>query len=207
MKKKDILHKILEEKIIAILRLNSQDHIPKIFEHLIKGGIRVLEITSNTPGYLEEISNARNAHKNILIGAGTVTNSSIAKKAIKHGAQFLVTPNFDAKIIKIAHKNNVPVIMGALTPSEIVNSIEAKADIIKLFPANSFGIDYFKAIKGPFSDTIFFAVGGIGLENAKAWLNAGVSGIGLGGSLVKDIENAEDLQNITKKAIEFKALL
>ncbi len=207
MEKTKILNQILKEKLVAIIRLQHKDEIEQVLRALITGGVRVLEITSNTPGYLEGIKEARNRHPNTIIGAGTVTNGEIAKKAIASGAQFLVTPNTKVEVIQIAHEHNVPVLMGAMTPTEIVNAVEAGADIIKLFPAGPLGLDYFKTIKGPFKSVNFFAVGGVNTSNAQEWINAGALGVGVGGSLASPIKTKADFEETVKRANQFIKLL
>ncbi|MEH6747489.1 MAG: bifunctional 4-hydroxy-2-oxoglutarate aldolase/2-dehydro-3-deoxy-phosphogluconate aldolase [Maribacter arcticus] len=187
MKRAEIVKIIKKEKIVAIVRMKEQLEVPAFINSLIKGGIKALEITSNTPGFSEEIANARNLYSKfgVLIGAGTVTNIEIAKEAIKAGAQFLVTPNTNIEVIKIAHTHDIPVLMGAVTPTEVCVAIENGADIIKLFPAGSLGINYFKSIKAPLDKIDFFVVGGINLSNIKDWMEAGASGVGLGSVLTQ----------------------
>lgn len=205
MKKQEIVAIIKQEKIVAIVRLKEQDKVAPLIKSLVKGGIKVLEITSNTPGFSSEISQARNLYSNVLIGAGTVTNERLAAKAISAGAQFLVTPNVSVKVIAIAHKNGIPVLMGAVTPTEICTAVEHGADIIKLFPAGNLGIDYFKSIRSVMNSVDFFAVGGIDFSNAVEWMNAGVSGIGLGSALTKGIEGEKEkisIENIVEKYIQ-----
>ena len=187
MNRKQILEALLHHKLVAIVRLKQQDQVAEVLENLIAGGVQVLEITSNTPGFAEEIKIARKRYPEILIGAGTITTTDLALTAIKFGAQFLVTPNTNPEIVKLAHLYNIPVLMGATTPTEIALSVEAGADIVKLFPAAPLGLEYFKAIKAPFDDVSFFAVGGIDPENHKDWLDAGVAGIGIGSSIAKPI--------------------
>lgn len=204
MKKEKILNLLLEEKIISIVRLKNGDLAPKIIDNLVEGGIKVLEITSNTPNFDIQISAARNKHPQILVGAGTITTLKLAKIAIKAGAQFLVTPNTNKAIVKESIKANIPVVMGAFTPTETANAISYGADIIKLFPAGQMGISYYKSLKGPFSNVKFFAVGGIDLKNTEEWIKAGIDGFGLGSSLVKtEINTHEDLSDIITKAQQF----
>src|SRR5665811_189249 len=162
MDRKEIIGILQQEKLVAIVRLKESALAEKVIKSLVEGGVRALEITSNTPQYLEEIAKARRTFPKVLIGAGTITNSSMANDAIMAGAQFIVTPNTDQDIVKIAHRYSVPVLMGALSPTEIGRAANYGADIIKLFPAGSMGTGYFKSIKGPYDDLVFFPVGGIG---------------------------------------------
>src|SRR5690554_2112828 len=116
MTRKEIIDILLQEKLVAIVRLKELGTAEKAIKSLVEGGVKALEITSNTPRYLEEISKARKTFPNILIGAGTITNASIARDAIMAGAQFIVTPNTNKSIVKMAHHYNIPVLMGALSP-------------------------------------------------------------------------------------------
>ena len=207
MEKAKILDQIMKEKLVAIIRLQHSDEINQVVRALVTGGVKVLEITSNTPGYLDGIKEARNNHPNTIVGAGTVTNIEIAKRAIASGAQFLVTPNTKIEVIQLAHEHNIPVLMGAMTPTEITEAVEAGADIIKLFPAGPLGLDYFKTIKGPFKTVNFFAVGGINTNNAQEWLNAGALGVGVGGSLAKPMKTKTDYEETVARASQFIKLL
>ncbi|WP_421809124.1 bifunctional 4-hydroxy-2-oxoglutarate aldolase/2-dehydro-3-deoxy-phosphogluconate aldolase [Flagellimonas sp.] len=202
MNKEEITSFLEKEKLVAIIRQKNQQEIQPILRALVEGGVKALEITSNTPGFLEEIRNARTLYPNILVGAGTVTNKKLAQEAIEAGAQFLVTPNVEVSIIPLAHSHGVPVIMGALTPSEICKANEHGADVIKLFPAGIFGLDYFKAIKGPLNTLKFFVVGGISTDNIKEWMLAGADGFGIGSELTK-MADPDNPNEITEKAKSF----
>ncbi len=200
MNRKEITNSIKAEKLVVIIRLKQQEHVPEVVKALVTGGVKVLEITSNTPGYLEEIKRVREMYPDILVGAGTIKNPALATEAIHAGAQFLVTPNTNIDIIPVAHKNGVPVLMGAVTPTEICNAVEEGADVVKLFPSAAMGIDYFKAVKGPLDTVSFFAVGGIAVESIQEWKDAGTAGFGLGGNLVKPIQNQQDFDDIVALA-------
>ncbi|MER3373403.1 MAG: bifunctional 4-hydroxy-2-oxoglutarate aldolase/2-dehydro-3-deoxy-phosphogluconate aldolase [Allomuricauda sp.] len=204
MKKEKILYRILEEKIISIVRLKGSEMTSSVIDHLIQGGIKVLEVTSNTPNFDAEISKARKKYPDILIGAGTITDQCLALKAIKAGAQFLVTPNTNEAVVDVAKKADIPVVMGAFTPTEIADAIVFGADIIKLFPANHLGTDYYRSLKGPFSNTKFFAVGGIGVDTMNDWFKAGIDGVGIGSTLVPPgVGTEEELNAITICASKF----
>jgi 2-dehydro-3-deoxyphosphogluconate aldolase/(4S)-4-hydroxy-2-oxoglutarate aldolase len=187
-----IAQQIISHKLIAIIRLNNSSSVQATLSCLVQGGVNALEITSNTPDFCLHIELARQQFPAVLVGAGTILNRELAKQAIAAGAQFLVTPNVNADVVEIAHDNNIPVLMGATTPTEIANAIAYGADIVKLFPANALSIDYYQALKGPFANTPMFAVGGISSNNASAWLSSGIQGVGVGSELAKEItsENA-----------------
>lgn len=206
--KQDILDRIIAAKLIAILRLRHQSVVQRTIDAVVAGGIRVLEITTNTPGFAEEIENARRRHPGALIGAGTVLNVALAKQALAGGAQFVVTPNTNKKVAKLCKDEGVPVLMGAMTPTEATDAVAFGADIIKLFPAGDLGISYLKSLKGPFDTIPFFAVGGIGLTTMEDWFEAGIAGVGLGSSLVKNnVKTDADFKAVTDNAKKFKRIL
>jgi 2-dehydro-3-deoxyphosphogluconate aldolase/(4S)-4-hydroxy-2-oxoglutarate aldolase len=142
-----------------------------------------------------------------LIGACTIINEQLAIQAIEAGSQFLVTPNVNEAVIKRAHQHDVPVLMGALSPTEIAQAVSYGADIVKLFPAEPMGLAYFKALKGPFNNVPMFAGGGISQLNANQWLSSGIQGIGVGSELVKEITNEVDMRVHTKFVRAFLASL
>lgn len=204
IEKQDIIDRILAAKLISIIRLRERASVAWTVDALVAGGIQVLEITTNTPGFAEEIEKARNNHPNVLIGAGTVFTADLAKQAIAGGAQFLVTPNTDKAVSEIGIANGIPVLMGAMSPTEVANALVYGADIIKLFPAGDLGISYFKSLKGPFDSVPFIAVGGVNESTINDWFEAGIDGVGLGSSLVKSsFKTDSDFKRITAKAKKF----
>lgn len=203
MTRKEIVEIIEKEKLVFVTRLKDHTKANSVISSLVSGGAKVMEITSNTPNFAEEISKARNACPEVLIGAGTVTNKEIAEKAIKAGAQFLVTPNTNTSLVAMSHKHNIPILMGALTPSEVCEAWEAGADFVKLFPADIMGIHYFKSIKAPLNNVKLFAVGDIKLHDVENWIKAGAQGIGIASVLKEPITNKDDFEAIKKNAINF----
>ena len=184
MSKSATIQQIIASKMIVIIRLGEQKLVPQIIRKVIAAGVKVLEITTNTPGFTEELANAREQYPEIIIGAGSVYTAELAELAIMHGAQFLVTPNTNVEVIQVAHSQQIPVLMGAFTPTEVAIAIRYEADFIKLFPASIFGPDYLKALRGPFDQARFIAVGGINETNVLQWMEAGAIGVGVGGSLI-----------------------
>lgn len=200
-------NKIGESQLVAIIRLANQDEVASVVQCLVTGGVSALEITSNTPGFAQEITNAREKHSDVLIGAGTIINSTFAKEAIKAGAQFIVTPNTDKSVVKTAHKYGVPVLMGALTPTDIANCIKYNADFIKIFPAGSLGIKYFKDLQGPFSNVPLMPVGGVNIDNIEEWFEAGAVGVGVGNDLTQAANTVEEETALIKRVKQYVAKL
>lgn len=199
--------KIGASQLVAIIRLAHQSEVSAVVQCLITGGVTTLEITSNTPGFAEEITSARQKHPDVLIGAGTIINTKLAKEAIKAGAQFIVTPNTDKSVVKTAHKYGIPVLMGALTPTDIANCIKYKADFIKVFPAGSLGIKYFKDLQGPFSNIPLMPVGGVNIDNIEEWFEAGAIGVGVGNDLTQAANTAEEEKALIKRVKQYVAKL
>ncbi len=203
MSRDEIVKIIEEEKLVFVTRLKEASNVQRVISSLIEGGTKVMEITSNTPNYLEEISKARKANPEVLIGAGTVINSKVAQEAINYGAQFLVTPNTNIEVIRVAHQSNIPVLMGALTPTEVCEAWEAGADFVKLFPADIMGIPYFKSLKAPLNNIKLLTVGGIELDTVSQWLDAGAHGIGIASVLKDNVSSEADFNEIKDNAMKF----
>ena len=180
--KSSIINHIESAKVVAIIRLDDTDAVRPVIKALIESGISVLEITSNTPSFCEHITWARQNYPDTLIGAGTVITPALAQEAIQAGAQFLVTPNTDIEVLKAAQNAGVVTLMGAMTPTEVAVAVTNGADFVKVFPAGPLGIDYFKALLGPFKGARFLAVASVNTANVADWLKAGAVGVGVGGS-------------------------
>ena len=198
--RESIRQRLINEKLVVIIRVTDPADIPPIIACMYDAGVGAVEITSNTPGYQNAITQARAHYPNMLVGAGTITDIALVDEATKAGAQFLVTPNTSADVVRHAHSLQVPVVMGALTPTDVVNATQAKADIVKLFPAGAMGTGYLKDLaKGPFLNTTFFPVGGINEHNFEQWMQSGAAGIGIGGALASPVKNEEEANALTAK--------
>ena len=185
-------NKISDSKLVAIIRLGNAEEVADVIDCLVFGGVTTLEVTANTPGYCQAITAARKKYPDVLIGAGTVINVERAQQAIDAGAQFIVTPNTESSVVEIAHKHGLPVLMGALTPTDIAQAININADFIKVFPAGSLGIKYFKDIQGPFSDVPLMPVGGVNIDNIGEWFEAGAIGVGVGNDLTRAVHSEQE---------------
>jgi 2-dehydro-3-deoxyphosphogluconate aldolase/(4S)-4-hydroxy-2-oxoglutarate aldolase len=175
-------------------------------EALVKGGIKLIEVTLDSPDSLITISELTNKYKNdeVVIGAGTVLDSESAKQAISAGADFLLSPSLNINFIKTCNRYDKVAIPGAMTPTEILTAKENGADIIKVFPAGNLGPSYLKSIKGPISSINLMATGGIDLENIVDFINSGSDSVGIGSSLVdKNLIKARKYKDLTKKAAEY----
>jgi len=207
MNKEQGLQEIERTRIVAIVRGVHAEHISSVAEALWRGGITVMEVTLNTPGALEMISElqAKFADR-MYIGAGTVLDLEDAKRAIEAGASFLVTPNLEEAVIHWAKNEDIPIFPGAMTPTEIVKAWKAGATAVKVFPSASLGIAYIKELMGPLSHIPMMAVGGVTEGNIKQFLEIGCYGLGIGGSVINLSEiNAGNFDWITDKAARLLA--
>jgi len=187
MIKDEARRRIIEVGIVPVVRASSPLEARIAIEAVCLGGIRVVEITMTVPGALEIIREVIKSHgPDVLVGAGTVLNVESARRCLDAGAQFLVSPGLDLKTIELAQKENVLVMPGALTPTEIIAAWNAGADFVKVFPCgNVGGPKYIKALKGPLPQIPLIPTGGVTLENAAEFILAGSEALGIGGELVQ----------------------
>lgn len=198
----DILNRLIKEKIVAVVRLDSGDQLIKVAEALKAGGISAIEFTIPTPNSLEMIKQAA-AHfgDEVLMGAGTVLDPETARAAILSGAQFIVTPALNLKTITLCRRYGKPIIPGALSPTEILTAWESGADMVKVFPADIMGPDYLKAVLAPLPHIRLVPTGGVSSENAAEFIRAGATALGVGGKLVsKSVVSKGDWVAITAEA-------
>ncbi|WP_246608747.1 bifunctional 4-hydroxy-2-oxoglutarate aldolase/2-dehydro-3-deoxy-phosphogluconate aldolase [Paenibacillus agaridevorans] len=201
----EMLEKLLEHKIVAILRGIEDDTADGAAEALIEGGIRLMEVTMNTAGATTIIERWRTKYGNAAsIGAGTVLDVDYAKRAIDAGAQFLISPNLDEEVIAYGQERGVAVWPGVMTPTEIVRALKAGAGAVKLFPMGTLGIGYLKEIRGPLDTVPIMATGGVDLSNIRDYFAAGADAVGMGGKLISlDWVKEGKLDLVTERARHF----
>lgn len=195
--------------IIAVIRADSSEQLVEVCKALADGGVEAAEITMTTPGALEAISAARKAMGDrSIIGVGSVLDPETARLAILAGAQFIFAPTLNLSVIEMAHRYDKVVVPGALTPSEILSAWQGGADMVKVFPANHFGPKYFRDLLAPMPQLKLTPTGGVDLETAADWLNAGAACLGVGTSLVKkELIKAKDWGGLTKLARQFREVV
>ena len=182
-----ILNKIINNKVIAVIRSTTSDDLSPFIDVIVESGINSIEITLTTPNALSIIKQLRRNYKSsILLGAGTVTDLDSAKKSLDAGAEFIVSPIYNIEVINYLKKNRFPIISGAFSPTEIYNSYHAGVDMIKIFPANLLGLENFKSIQDILPNLHLMPTGGLTSENARDWLDAGADVLGIGSSLIND---------------------
>ena len=182
---RSLLDRALAGRLVAIVRLRQGDRLLEVAAALVAGGIRTLEFTLTTPAALDAIGACRvHLGDEVIVGAGSVLDESDARRSLDAGAQFLVSPGFDAAVVEAAHTGCALAMPGALTPTEILAAWRAGADVVKVFPARAFGPSYIKDLLAPLPQIPLMPTGGVGAENAAAYLRAGAVAVAVGGSLI-----------------------
>lgn len=181
-----VLQTLRQEKIISAIRSQTGEHITQIVESLYNGGVKVIEVTMNTPNALQKIEKIKMDYPDVLIGAGTVLDGETARAAISAGASFLLSPTLNEASIKMANRYNIPFIPGVLTPTEVLQAYEYGAKVVKIFPISSLGSKYIKDLKAPLPHVEMIPMGGITVANAPEFLKAGSFALGIGSTLVND---------------------
>lgn len=203
---KDLLDGLRETRLVAIVRGTDGTAAAEAALAAMGEGFRFVEIALTTPGALEAISNVRaQAPDGCFVGAGTVLSVADVDSVIAAGGQFIVTPAL-AESIDEAARRGIPALAGALTPSEAHEAMNRGATAVKLFPASIGGPRYLKALRDPFPDTPFIAVGGVGLDEAAGYWEAGAIAVGLGGPLFGDAASGGDLAPVHERARAFVRL-
>lgn len=199
MKKFEILKKICDVGVVAVVRGDSIEEAVNISKACIAGGITAIEVTYTNP-MATEIIKELSKEDNIALGAGTVLDSETARIAIMAGAGYIVSPGFDLETAKLCNRYQVAYMPGCMTISEMIKAMESGADIIKLFPGNAYGPSFIKSIKAPLPQINVMPTGGVSLENVDQWIKNGVIAVGVGGQLTNG--TPEEIKEIAKKFVE-----
>lgn len=179
------LETILATRVVAIIRLDEYSKAVEVAHALAAGGITALEFTLTGRGALEAITAARAAlGPTVCVGVGSVLHPDQAVAAIEAGAEFVVTPAVRPQVIATCVNRGTLILAGGLTPTELLSAHEAGAELVKLFPARQGGPTYLKDVLAPLPFLKVVPTGGVGPENARAFLEAGAAALGIGGNLV-----------------------
>lgn len=208
-KKLDVLQAVRESGNVLIVRLPSAEEAYDVAVAAVDGGIRALEITLSIPGAIAVIERLveRFAGRDVTFGAGTVLDEHAAWASIQAGAGFLVSPNLNPQMIRVANRYQVATMSGAFTPTEVLETVEAGADIVKLFPTEAGGIPYAKAVLAPLSHVPLLPAGGVTTANVGDWFAAGVAAVGVGSAITKAGGPDRDMGRVTAAAEEFVAAI
>jgi 2-dehydro-3-deoxyphosphogluconate aldolase / (4S)-4-hydroxy-2-oxoglutarate aldolase len=210
MDKQKVRERILEIGIVPVVRASSPAEACLAADAVCQGGIPIVEITMTVPGALDVIRElVKNCGSDVLIGAGTVLNAQAAQNCLAAGAQFLVSPGLNLQTVDLAVRERKLIMAGALTPTEVMAAWDAGADFIKVFPCGQLGgAKYIKALKGPFPQIPFIPTGGVNLNTAAEFLEAGCVALGIGGELVQaDALKANKPEIIAENARKFLAIV
>ncbi len=205
---KKLIETIEKEKLIVIVRGVEKEKLLPLAEAMYDGGIRLLEITYSQKGEPsdEDVADsikllATHFEGRMFIGSGTTLTERQVELTAKAGGRFIISPDVNTEVIKKTKELGLVSLPGALTPTEIMTAHTAGADFVKLFPISNLGVSYFKAVKAPLSAVKFLAVGGIDENNMKEYLDAGVTGFGIGSNIVnKKLIDSSDFAKITELA-------
>lgn len=210
MEKEKILEQMDRFKLVAVVRTRTAEQALQVARALSKVGIGLIEITLTIPGALELIQRLHaDLETSALIGAGSVLEGGQAKEALQAGARFIVSPVRQLDLIPICHEAGVVAVVGGLTPTEIVESWRAGADLVKVFPVDAVGgLQYIKGLLAPLPYLPLMVSGGVTLENFKEYLRFGARSLALGSNLMPTaLIEAGDYQALTDHARRFVAAL
>lgn len=194
MDKFELMQQLKKQRIVAVIRGDDERQVTSIVEAVYKGGIRFLEITFTVPHaeqIIQHISERYQNHDDMFIGAGTCLDVVAARMAIFAGAKFVVCPHVDQEILQLCNMYRIPCFPGAATVQDMIKALRYGADVIKLFPGDSFGPSAINTFHGPLPQAEFMPTGGINAENIKEWLQHGAIAVGTGGSLTKGAATGE----------------
>ncbi|WP_321330008.1 bifunctional 2-keto-4-hydroxyglutarate aldolase/2-keto-3-deoxy-6-phosphogluconate aldolase [uncultured Ilyobacter sp.] len=200
MKKFEILKKIKDVGVVAVVRGENLEEAVNTSKACIEGGLPAVEVTYTVPGATEVIKELKKTipSEKLLVGAGSVLDPETARIAILAGAEYIVSPGFNEATAKLCNRYQVPYMPGCMTITEIITAMEAGCDIIKMFPGSAFGPSFVKAVKAPLPQVNIMPTGGVSLENVDQWIKNGVIAVGVGGQLTNG-----SFQDIVSKSKEF----
>ena len=202
MTRADTTQRILEAGAIAIVRLPSTRHLIRVAEAIVHGGVTVMEVTLTTPNALAATRQlVQRLSERAVVGVGSVLFANDVARAAECGARFIVSPVSTPALIESAHAHDLPVIPGALTPSEVYQAQARGADLIKVFPAGFWGSKYIRALLAPMPDLRLCPTGGVTPENAGEWIAAGALAVGIGSALASAaLAKSGNFEEITQRA-------
>jgi len=191
--KADVITSIKTTGLVAVIRAENTEQAYRITEACIEGGVAAIEITFTVPGALAVIQYLSSKYNSgeILVGAGTVLDPETARIAILEGAQYVVSPFLNVDTVKLCNRYQIACMPGAMTVREVVECMEAGADIIKIFPGELFGAAIIKAIRTPLPQAQLMPTGGVSIDNVGEWIQAGACAVGVGGDLTGPAKSGE----------------
>jgi 2-dehydro-3-deoxyphosphogluconate aldolase/(4S)-4-hydroxy-2-oxoglutarate aldolase len=210
MTKEQVSKRIVEVGVVPVVRASSAKQAILAAESVCAGGIPIVEVTMTVPGAIEVIAELRkSAGTEVLIGAGTVLDAAAAQRCLDAGAEFLVSPGFDFETVQLAKRANKLMMAGALTPTEVIAAWKAGSDFVKIFPCGTVGgAKYIKALKAPLPQVPMVPTGGVNLNTAAEFIQAGAAALGIGGELVSAAAlKSGNGREITELARQYAAIV
>ncbi|SHI74882.1 bifunctional 4-hydroxy-2-oxoglutarate aldolase/2-dehydro-3-deoxy-phosphogluconate aldolase [Propionispora hippei] len=207
--KYEIVKTIVDSGMVLIIRTDQEDEAKKVAEAAVAGGVKALEITMSCANALGVIAYLADKYKgqDIVVGAGTILDAETANAAMLAGARLLVSPNLNPAMIEQANRYQAVTISGAMTPTEVLNTVQSGADFVKIFPAEFLGPQYIKTIKAPLPQAAIVPTGGVNPANVQEWFAAGSSALGVGSYISKAHKKDGDYGKVTAAAREFAAAI
>jgi 2-dehydro-3-deoxyphosphogluconate aldolase/(4S)-4-hydroxy-2-oxoglutarate aldolase len=205
MSKEATLNRVRELGLLAVIRGPSRELTLKMVDALVEGGVYGIEITYTTPDAAQVVKSlAKEYGRKILLGMGTLTNSSQVEEARDAGASFIVSPHLEQDLAEKMVASGLGVMIGALTPSEVMHAYKIGSDVVKIFPGSMGGPAYMKALRGPFPQIPMMPTGGVSADNLKEWFSAGAIAVGAGSKLCPpDWAKEGRFKDISLRASEF----
>jgi len=209
MSREDDMRRVLDCGIVAVVRSAESAPLVDVCRALADGGVDVAEITFTVPDALDVLKAARKAlGDRMLLGAGTVLDPETARAAFLAGAEYIVSPSLDLEVIEMARRYGKLVMPGCFTPTEITKAWQAGADIIKVFPAEVVGPAFFKAVRGPLPQVRMMPTGGVDLNTAASFLEAGACCLGIGSQLIDPkAVSSRKFELISEKAAKYRDII
>jgi 2-dehydro-3-deoxyphosphogluconate aldolase / (4S)-4-hydroxy-2-oxoglutarate aldolase len=204
MKRQEVLKRITDAGVVAVVRGDSKEEALKVVEAVAKGGIKIMELTMTVPNPIDVIKEVAEKYKgtDIVVGAGTVLDTETARACILAGAEFIVSPSLDIDTLKLCNRYKIAVMPGVMTVKDAITAMEYGVDVVKVFPANLYGPSVIKSFKGPLPQGDFMPTGGVTVANIHEWVEAGAVAVGTGGDLTKGAKTG-DFELVEKTAREF----
>lgn len=200
--REQVVQRIIDIGAVAVIRMTDSKKLMRVAEAIHKGGVSAIEVTMTVPNALAMIEEvARELGGEVLVGVGSVLDAETVRKAVDAGARYVVSPVFVADVVDEAHRQGVPAMPGAFTPTECFHAQAYGADVVKVFPADVLGMAFFKGVKAPMPHLRLMPTGGVDLTNAGDWLKAGACAVGVGSALLdkKAIEDG-NFEKLTENA-------
>lgn len=199
------LGRIVDGGVVAVMRGVEPDTVLRLGDALQAGGVTAMEVTAETPGAVDMIRTLSDhfAGDDVVVGAGTVLDAETARAVVSAGAEFVVAPTLNEDVVELCNRYGVVSAPGVFTPTEALRAYEVGADLVKVFPAKSGGPGHVSAIQGPLGQIPIIPTGGVGPDNAAAYIEAGAVAVGVGSALISDeVVETEDYEVVERTARE-----